>query len=132
LSFAERLIDGAVRGTPLAHAGTPNRAVRGDCAIAMAAGNVTVTPDEEVLARGALRLQGGRQTPGVAARVGAAGRGDQLGSKHHGALARLGGLGTRLEGCTGIADRTADADRSVSSGTEPALELCEELEARRG
>lgn len=53
-SFAERLIDGAVRGTPLAHAGTPNRAVRGNCAIAMAAGNVTVTPDEEVLARGAV------------------------------------------------------------------------------
>jgi hypothetical protein len=98
----------------------------------MATGDVTVTPDEEVLARRALRRHGERQIPRVAAGMGAAGRGDQLGSEHHGALARLGCLRTRLEGCAGIADRPADIGHCVPSGAEPALELSEELDARRG
>jgi hypothetical protein len=98
----------------------------------MAPRNMTVTPDEEVLARTALRRHARRQIPCVASGMGAAGRGDELGSKDLHAFAGLGRLGTGLERGAGIAYRLNDRARLVSGGAKPALELLEQFDARRG
>jgi hypothetical protein len=130
-SFAEGLIDGATCRASDADAGSPRRAVRRARTVPMATGNMTVTPDEEMLAGGARHRYRGRQIPSIVARMCAAGRGDQLGAKHHGALASLSRVGTPLERSAGIAYRAGDCCRLVPGGAEPALELPEEIDARR-